>query len=42
MIDRNNIGTCKKCGEVRDFGALLVKGRKKLPPYRAVDLKKEC
>ena len=32
MIDGNNIGTCKKCGEVRDFGALLAKeGRKKMP-----------
>ena len=34
MIDGNNIGTCKKCGEVRDFGALLVKeGRKKSPVF---------
>jgi len=32
MIDKNNIGTCKKCDEVKDFGALLAKeGHKKSP-----------
>jgi len=32
MIDENNIGTCKKCGDVKDFRTLLAKeGRKKSP-----------
>lgn len=25
IIDEHGIGICKKCGEVRDFGALLAK-----------------
>jgi len=31
-IDRNNQGVCAKCGERRDFQALLLK-RKAVPPY---------
>ena len=25
VIDSNNVGTCKKCNEVRDFGKMLRK-----------------
>jgi len=39
-VDDHNIGTCKKCGEVRDFGALLAKeGHKKLPQQLRQTLK---
>ena len=32
VIDENDVGTCKKCGEVRDFRALLAtEGHKKIP-----------
>jgi hypothetical protein len=31
-IDGFNQGVCKRCGEKRDFAALLLKGRS-YPPY---------
>ena len=31
IIDKNNIGTCKKCGAVVDFGALQAK-KCRIPP----------
>ena len=35
MIDNNNVGTCKKCGEVRDFGVLLTEKSKRLSERQA-------
>jgi len=44
IIDSDNIGRCKYCGAVRDFGKELRKwsGKHKEPPFRgAVESKKE-
>jgi len=38
IIDSNNIGTCRKCGEVRDFNRLLNWERKP-PALRKVYLR---
>jgi len=36
VIDDHDIGTCKKCGEVKDFGRLLAKEAGKRSALKAV------